>query len=100
MTLHRIPLPDEVSAPGDIAWADQQHAVIRAALDKLVADAGKHVIGRGFDPDDVGVWTQACLSGPLEAAIDLAGDDDAETVMAMLVGLLGEAVLRLAKETT
>ncbi len=83
-------------ALGDVASADQQHATIRAALDKLVADAGTHVIGRGYDPDDVGVWAQVCLSGPLEAALDLVGNDDAEAVMAALVGMLGEAVLRLA----
>lgn len=82
---------------GDLASADQQHAALRATLDKLVGDARTYVIGRGYDPDDVGVWAQAALSGPLDAALDLVGND-AEAVMAVLTGLLAEAVLRLAKE--
>ncbi len=99
MTARRMPLPD-LPTLGSVAVADQQHATIKSALDRLVDDAGKYIIGRGSDPDDVGVWAQACLSGPLEAALDLAGDDadDAEFIMAILVGLAAEAVLRLAKE--
>ena len=100
MTVRRMPLSD-LPNHGSVAAADQQHATIRAALDKLVTDARKNVIGRGYDPDDVGVWAQACLSGSLEAALDLAGDDaeDAEFIMSILIGLAAEAVLRLAKET-
>ncbi len=95
----RMSLPG-LDALSDVAIADQQHATIRAAVDKLVADAGANVIGNGYDPNDVGVWAHACLSGPLEAALDLVGGDDAEAVMAALVGMLGEAILRLARNAT
>lgn len=94
----RMPLPDLGTA--DVAAADQQHATIKTALDKLVSDARKYIIGRGYDPTDVGVWAQACMSGPLEAALDLAGDDDGETVLAALTMMLAEAVLRLAQTET
>lgn len=99
MTARRMPLPG-LPDHGSVAVADQQHATVKEALDRLVRDARTNIIGHGYDPDNVGVWAQACLSGPLEAALDLAGDDadDAEFIVSILIGLAAEAVLRLAKE--
>lgn len=90
-------LPLFFTGPNAIAAADQQHAMIRAEVDKLTADARSYIIGRKYDPNDVGVWAMTGLSGTLEAALRLAGNDP-DRITTVLVGMVAESVLRLAQQ--
>jgi hypothetical protein len=74
--------------PAQLAAADQRHAAVRTAVDRLVAEA------HGLGPTTA-EWIRFTHDNAVDAAMDFGGEDD-EDFQAAALGILAEAVLRLA----
>jgi hypothetical protein len=86
---------DAGSLPGSpnaaqLAAADQKHAAVRTAVDRLVTRARMTGITRSGDTGD---WIRFVYGDVVDEVAAISGSDDG--VAAAALGLAGEAVLRL-----
>ena len=81
MTGRRIPAPGDPNA-AQLAVADQKHALARATVGTLVDDARRYIVGRGYDPDDVGVWIDVSMHECIDAAAAMSNDQEGLQLLA------------------
>lgn len=84
-------LPGSPNA-AQLAAADQRHAAVRTAVDRLVGES------RGLG-STTGEWIRFTHDNAVDAVMDLGGEDD-EEFQAAALGILAEAVIRLAGKDT
>lgn len=84
--------------PAQLAGADRKYAATRVALTRLVERVRGDLASSGAASTDLVAWLEVVAGPCLEAALPLAiNDKGRDDMMAVLGGLLGEAVLRLAR---